>query len=61
MIYLLTEWLELPQFKSLWKPLFLGNAEDFCVVCSFAEENADESIEKVKYDIKYVLCIIHLL
>ncbi|CAL8406553.1 unnamed protein product [Arctogadus glacialis] len=26
-----------------------GNAEDFCVVCSFAEENADESmIEKVQ-------------
>ncbi|CAL8345930.1 unnamed protein product [Arctogadus glacialis] len=25
------------------------NAEDFCVVCSFAEENADESmIEKVQ-------------
>ena len=43
------------------KTMFLGNAEAFCVVCSFAEENADERIEKVKYDIKYVLCIIHLL
>ena len=33
-----TEWLELPQFKS--NPLFLENAEDYCVVCSFAEKNA---------------------
>ena len=42
--------------KSFWKPLFLGNAEDYCVVCSFAEINADDSmIEMVKYYIKYVL------
>ena len=43
-IYSQNDW----SFKSLWKPLFLGNAEDFGVVFSFAEENADESmIEKV--------------
>ena len=63
-IYLVyTEWLELPPFKSLWKPLFLGNAEDYCVVCSFAgKKNADESMfEMVKYNIKYVLCIINWL
>ena len=42
--------------------MFLGNAEDFCVACSFAEENADESmIEKIKYNVKYVLCIINWL
>ena len=56
-IYSQNDW----SFKSLWKPLFLGNAEDFCV-CSFAEENADECmIEKVKYNVKYVLCIINWL